>query len=47
MNNDLISRDALLKWVKNQKAQATGVYGNIIAASIDAFLPRKDGQVMV
>lgn len=35
---DLISRSALLEWVNNQKAEATGVYGNIITAAIDAVM---------
>ena len=38
MNNDLISRSELLEWVQNQKAEASGVYGNIIKAAIDAVL---------
>ena len=38
MNDDLISRAALLEWVQNQKAEAYGVYGNIIKAAIDAVL---------
>lgn len=38
MSNDLISREALLEWVLNQKAGAYGVYGNVIRASIDAVM---------